>query len=75
MWYIIDMVTITIPKNLIKNDDLVILPRKEYERLFRFWANAEPMSQYTKKSIEKGFKEIAKGNFLTSNQLKDALGL
>ncbi len=25
------MVTITIPKNLIKNDDLVIIPRKKYE--------------------------------------------
>jgi len=25
------MNTITIPKNLIKNDDLIILPRKEYE--------------------------------------------
>ena len=27
------MVTITIPKNLIKNDDLVIIPRKKYEEL------------------------------------------
>ena len=69
------MNTITIPKNLIKNDDLVVLPRREYERLFRFWENAEPISQHTKKSIEKGLKEIAEGNFLTSNQLKDALGL
>ena len=25
------MTTITIPKNLIKNDDLVIIPRKKYE--------------------------------------------
>ena len=68
------MNTITIPKKL-KNDNLVIITRKEYERLFRFWENAEPMPQRTKKSIEKGFKEIAKGNFLTSNQLKNALGL
>ena len=27
------MVTITIPKKLMKNDDLVIIPRKEYERI------------------------------------------
>lgn len=27
------MTTITIPKNLIKNDDLVVLPRKEYEKM------------------------------------------
>ena len=29
------MATITIPQKLIKNDDLIIIPRKEYERLFR----------------------------------------
>ena len=69
------MTTITIPKKLIKEGDLVIVPRKEYERLFRFWANAESMSQRTKKSVEKGFKEIAERNFLTSRQVKDALGL
>lgn len=27
------MNTITVSKNLIKNDDLVILPRKEYEKM------------------------------------------
>lgn len=29
------MPTITIPKNLAKNDDLVVIPRKEYEALVR----------------------------------------
>lgn len=69
------MNTITIPRNLVKNDDLVVLPRKEYEQLARFWINAESMSARTKKAIENGFKEIAKGDFLTSKQVKDALGL
>jgi len=69
------MNTLTIPRNLIKNDDLVILPRKEYERLFSFWANAESMPARTKKALEKGFKEISEGKFLTSKQLKDELGL
>ena len=27
------MNTITIPKKLIQNDDLVVIPRKEYERM------------------------------------------
>ena len=27
------MATITIPKNLIRNDDLIVLPRREYEKL------------------------------------------
>lgn len=69
------MNTITIPRNLVKNDDLVVLPRKEYEQLVRFWASAESMQARTKKAIEKGFKEIAKGDFLTSKQAKNALGL
>jgi len=29
------MTTLTVPKNFIKNDDLVILPRKLYESLLR----------------------------------------
>ena len=69
------MATITIPKNLIKNDDLVILPRKEYEQLFRFWASAESMSAHTKKAVERGLREISEGKFLTSRQVKNAMGL
>lgn len=69
------MTTITIPKNLIKNDDLIIIPRKEYERLFRFWASAESISTRTKKAVGRGLNEISEGKFLTSRQVKDALGL
>lgn len=29
------MNTLTIPKSLIKNDDLIVLPRREYEELLR----------------------------------------
>ena len=66
------MNTITIPKKLIKNDDLVILPRKEYEQLFRFWASAESMLAPVKKAVRKGLREISEGKFLTSQQVKDA---
>ena len=69
------MATITIPKKLIRNDDLIVLPRKEYEQLVRFWANAESAPKHAKKAIERGFREIAEGKFLTSKQVKDALGL
>ena len=69
------MATITIPKNLIKEENLVVIPRKEYEQLVRFWASAETVSKHTKKVIERGFREITKGNFLTSKQVKNALGL
>ena len=48
-----NMNTITISK-INKNDDLVILPRKEYEQLFRFWASAESMLAPVKRLSEKG---------------------
>jgi hypothetical protein len=69
------MNTITIPKKLIRGDDLVVLPRKEYERLVRFWSKAESITKHTKKAVERGFQEIVEGKFLTSKQVKDALGL
>jgi hypothetical protein len=31
MWYILYVTTITIPKNLINEQDLMIIPRKQYE--------------------------------------------
>jgi len=69
------MTAITIPKKLTRGEEFVVVPREEYEQLFRFWAGAEPLSQHAKKSIKKGLKEIAEGNFLTSKQAKNALGL
>lgn len=30
------MSTLTIPRNIIKNDDLVVMPRREYEKLLHF---------------------------------------
>ncbi len=69
------MTTITIPKNLIKKDDLVIIPKKEYEQLVGFWINAEPIPKKTKIAIAKGLRQISEGKFLTSAQVKNALGL
>ena len=71
------MNTITIPKNLIKNDDLVIIPRMEYNNLLEL-KKIIPIVNATKKevmAIRRGEKEIERGEFLTSKQLKDALGL
>jgi len=67
--------TITIPKNLIKNDDLVLVPKKEYEKLFNFWTNAESLTKMEKKSVDKGFYEIKNGKFFTSKEVKKQLGL
>lgn len=69
------MSVITIQRKLMQKDDLVIVPRKEYEKLFRFWVSAEPISKYQKRFIEKGFQEIARGKFFTSQRAKHELGL
>lgn len=66
---------ITIPKNLIKNDDMVIVPKKEYEKLFNFWVSSEPLSKGEKRAVEKGFQEIKNGKLYTSRGVKKALGL
>ncbi|MBI2514626.1 hypothetical protein HYV91_00335 [Candidatus Wolfebacteria bacterium] len=69
------MSTITIPKELIRNDDLVVIPRREYEELARFWVNAERLTKSQKQAISKGFRDIKQGKFLTSRQVKNELGL
>ena len=69
------MDTITIPRRITKNDDLVIMPRREYERMYRFWESAEKITARQKKAIHKGFSEIAQGKFFTPKQVKHELGL
>lgn len=69
------METVTIPKKLTKNGDLVVIPRREYEKLFRFWVNAEQLTKREKKAVENGLGDIARGKFFTSKQVKHELGL
>lgn len=69
------METVIIPKRLTKNDDLLIVPRKQYKKLFRFWVSAERITAREKKAIEKGFREIKLGKFFTSRQVRHELGL
>ena len=67
------MTTITIPKELTKNGDLVIIPRKEYEELLDRQVPEILLSTREKKAIERGRKEIANGNFVSLNELKHEL--
>lgn len=73
------MNTITIPKNLIKNDDLVIIPRKEYESMK---AQAIPTFYLKGKEAEKldklvkdGLREYERGETISATSLKEALKL
>lgn len=59
------MNTLTIPRNLIKNDDLVILPRKEYEsmkdRMFPILFLKGKNAKELDKRVSEGVAEYRKG--------------
>ena len=59
------MATLTISKNLIQNDDLVVLPRKEYEsmkaRMFPVFALKGKNAKNLDKRVNESVKEYEKG--------------
>ncbi|MCX6738623.1 MAG: hypothetical protein NT098_01050 [Candidatus Parcubacteria bacterium] len=59
------MATITISKNLIKNDDLIVLPRKEYEsmkmRMFPVFELKGKKAKNLDERVNEGIKEYNKG--------------
>jgi len=69
------MATITIPKKITKGEDLVVLPRKEYEKPLEFKKISEfqPTSAQ-KRALIKARENRKKGDFLTFNELKQKLG-
>ena len=74
------MATITIPKNLIKNDDLVVIPRKEYEEFYQWKETAKLFKTFTptaaqKRDFKKARKEYAAGEYITLSQLENELGI
>ncbi len=69
------MVTITIPKKITKGEELIIIPRKEYEKLLEL--KKIPEFQPTpaqKKALKRARQNRGRGNFLTFNELKQKLG-
>lgn len=74
-WYYAYMNTITIPKNLAKDDDLVIIPRREYKSLLEL-KKIIPIVNATKKEvavIKRGEKEIKRGEYVVWDKLKNGL--
>ncbi len=66
------MVTITIPKKLIKNDDLVIIPRKEYEKFLKLQTQREWEEKDTDEAIRVFKKEKRENKLL---KIKSLAGL
>jgi len=73
------MTTITLSKKLTReNEDLVAIPRKEYEEFLRLRLDRIPEVKLTptqKKHIDEARKNMAKGNYLTIDELERKLGL
>lgn len=76
------MPTLTIPENILKESELVIIPRKEYKE-FSEWKTAfKPPAKYKtfkptlaqKRALKRARKNLAEGKFLTIDELKKKLG-
>ena len=79
-----NMPTITIPKTLIKEKELVIIPRKEYEAFLQLKKFKKTyirkheeikLTPYQKSIFKKAERRIASGEFYTINELKSKLGI
>ena len=57
------MVTITIPKKLIKNDDLIVIPRRKYEELLRMAGKKERAYTQLDKDLDEAIAEYKTGKF------------
>ncbi len=70
------MATITIPRKLTKGEELIIIPRKEYERILSLKTIPEfrPTTSQ-KRALMRGRKNRQSGNFFTLDELKNKLGL
>lgn len=69
------MTTITIPRKITKGEELIIIPRKDYEKLLesRTIPEFEP-TPAQKKALARARKNRKRGNFLTFDELAKKLG-
>lgn len=69
------MNTITIPKKMAERDDLVIIPRKEYEALLelRKFKEFSPTTAQ-KKALARAERNFKKGKTFSYNELTKKLG-
>lgn len=69
------MRTITIPKNLVEKDDLVVIPRKEYE-ILRDMSNYKEFKPTLaqKKALLRAERNLLKGKTFSYHELIRKLG-
>lgn len=72
------MNTITIPRRMAAEDDLVIVSRKDYENLLYRCLKKTPAIELTpsqKRKLIQARKNMAHGNYLAINELERKLGI
>lgn len=70
------MNVITIPKKLAQKEDLVVMPRSEYEALLQKQPRVIPVVKLTladKRAIARSKREFARGEYITLTQLTHEL--
>ena len=74
-WYNEDMSPITIPKKITKGEELIIIPRKEYEE-FSSWRKLRASfktfkpTPTQKRELKKAREDFQQKRFITLNELK-----
>ncbi|MEK7101890.1 MAG: hypothetical protein AAB882_01920 [Patescibacteria group bacterium] len=68
------MNAITIPRSLAGNDDLVLLPRKEYENLVAHKTGSLKLTKVQKQNLEAARKGRAAGELLSYDEFIRELG-
>lgn len=74
------MTTITIPDNLTKNKDFVVIPRKEYEEFYQWKEVAKLFKTFAptaaqKRDLKRAREEYKQKKYLTLNEFKNKLGV
>ncbi|MEK7117854.1 MAG: hypothetical protein AAB861_03725 [Patescibacteria group bacterium] len=72
------MATITIRKKFTQKDELILIPRKEYEELLNFrtrQVKEVPLTSRQKRALLRARKNLAEGKFFTLNELKQKLAV
>ena len=70
------MPTLTIPKDLARTGELILVPRKEYDELLRFRMSNVREVDITlaqKRALARARKNLAAGKFLTPHELRQKL--
>lgn len=69
------MRVIRIPRSLVEKDDLIVIPRKEYENLLRLKNIREfrPTAKHIR-TLRKAERNLKKGKTLTYDEVARALG-